>query len=787
MITSNQLTVTLDVSTMGVTFNSGLTTVNANSYLTNQFVVQPTANLLVNQTMWVVFQSTGGTVTTQELMLAMRTVTPLTETQDVENGTVTPTTATQEYYTQIPQAIMQNPGIWSFSLAIREQDDTSSDTFTQIDTSTVYNFTVLSSLIGAGAGGTTPNTFDIANLYETALGTVNEAQGYAENAQTYAEQAQGYAQELSGAIGEIDGFQQQLDNIVDGTTPVAEALNAQNATTAQTAQTANTANSAQTSATAQFAYEAGKATNDGDGNNIAEKYATNTNLALKQNITDQTLNTTDKTIVGAINENATAIAGLQQDFVNEDHFKGFAQTAEDVQAITANLNDFAYCIATGTIWTYGASGWTNSNEPYPSDATPLSNTTPLQDGTATAGQSTSAARGDHVHPTDTSRASATDLADHVNDLNNPHEVTAAQVGAYVKPSGGIPETDLSTAVQNKLNDTYTLPVASETQLGGVKPVAKTSEMTQNVGIDSAGALWTNGGGIEQNALISRVDALPETVDSSTPDILAVGYEENTQFYLKLSPITALTATPSTISLENMNGSSWSDQTATVTMSGGDGSPYEFSLSRGTIPEELAFTQTSEGNVCTISLTCDANKALISATTYSATLTCTCGTQTVEVPIELLVRSCLTGDTLITMANGTRKRLDEIKVGDKVLSFNPSTGLLQPDLVYSADSHLTKTHDHYDRYEFDDGTVIKVVHRHRFYNVDKQRMLHLDCWEIGDRAFKQNGSTVRLVKAQPHYEDVETLHYTIFTENQNYFANGLLSGNRFTKKLSKGVE
>ena len=379
------------------------------------------------------------------------------------------------------------------------------------------------------------------------------------------------------------------------------------------------------------------------------------------------------------------------------------------------------------------------------------------------------------------------LDDHVNDLNNPHEVTAAQVGAYVKPSGGIPETDLSTAVQNKLNDTYTLPVASETQLGGVQPVAKTPEMTQNVGIDSAGKLWTNSGGIEQNALISRVDALPDTVDSSTPDILAVGYEENTQFYLKLSPVTALTATPSTISLENMNGSSWSDQTATVTMSGGDGSPYEFGLSRGTIPEELAFTQTSEGNVCTISLTCDANKALISATTYSATLTCTCGTQTVEVPIELLVHSCLTGDTLITMANGTRKRIDEIKVGDKVLSFNPSTGLLQPDLVYSADSHLTKTHDHYDRYEFDDGTVIKVVHRHRFYNVDKQRMLHLDCWEIGDRAFKQNGSTVRLVKAQPHYEDVETLHYTIFTENQNYFANGLLSGNRFTKKLSKGVE
>lgn len=453
MITSNKLTVTLNIETMGVTFNNGISTVNKNSYLHNVFAVQPTQNLLPNETLWAVFESEGAVVETKDFILALREVTPLTDTQEVEGGTVTPSTATQEWYIDIPSEIMQNEGEWKFSLAIRVIDDKAKpDVFSQIATTGKYSFIILNSLIGAGAGGTTPNTVDIANLYK-------EAQGYAENAQTYAEQAQGYAQELSGAIGEIDGFQQQLDNIVDGTTPVAEALNAQTANTAQTAQTANTA---QTSATAQFAYEAGKATNDGDGNNIATTYATNTNLALKQNITDQTLNTTAKTIVGAINENATAIAGLKQDFVNEDHFKGFAQTAEDVQAITANLHDFAYCIATGTIWTYGVNGWKNSNEPYPSDATPLSNTTPLQDGTATAGQSTSAARGDHVHPTDTSRASATDLTDHVNDLNNPHEVTAEQVGAYVKPSGGIPETDLSTAVQQALWTNNSIVLTSDT-------------------------------------------------------------------------------------------------------------------------------------------------------------------------------------------------------------------------------------------------------------------------------------------------------------------------------------
>lgn len=37
---------------------------------------------------------------------------------------------------------------------------------------------------------------------------------------------------------------------------------------------------------------------------------------------------------------------------------------------------------------------------------------------------------------------------------------------------------------------YTLPIASATQLGGVKPVTKTSDMTQSVGVDETGALWT---------------------------------------------------------------------------------------------------------------------------------------------------------------------------------------------------------------------------------------------------------------------------------------------------------
>lgn len=44
--------------------------------------------------------------------------------------------------------------------------------------------------------------------------------------------------------------------------------------------------------------------------------------------------------------------------------------------------------------------------------------------------------------------------------------------------------------QSEAPDPYTLPIASESVLGGVKPVNKTNDMTQNVGVNAEGELFT---------------------------------------------------------------------------------------------------------------------------------------------------------------------------------------------------------------------------------------------------------------------------------------------------------
>lgn len=144
-------------------------------------------------------------------------------------------------------------------------------------------------------------------------------------------------------------------------------------------------------------------------------------------------------------------------------------------------------------------------------------------------------------------------------------------------------------------------------------------------------------------------------------------------------------------------------------------------------------------------------------------------------------TCLIGDTLITMSDGSEKRIDTLRVGDKILSYNPETDYLEEDEVTYSDSTENKQHDNFDVWTFSDGTIIKTVHRHRFYNVERNAMVYMDEWKIGEHGRRKDGVLVTLVSHENVKETVN--HYTIFTKNQNYFANGLLSGNRYTKHIN----
>lgn len=69
-------------------------------------------------------------------------------------------------------------------------------------------------------------------------------------------------------------------------------------------------------------------------------------------------------------------------------------------------------------------------------------------------------------------------------------------------------------------DPYTLPIAGPSQLGGVQPVAKTESMTQAVGVDDAGALWTapGGGSADSDWKLIRKITVPDDPSSDTSGV-----------------------------------------------------------------------------------------------------------------------------------------------------------------------------------------------------------------------------------------------------------------------------
>ena len=69
-------------------------------------------------------------------------------------------------------------------------------------------------------------------------------------------------------------------------------------------------------------------------------------------------------------------------------------------------------------------------------------------------------------------------------------------------------------------DSYTLPIAGPGQLGGVQPAAKTDAMTQAVGVDDAGALWTvpGGGSADSDWKLIRKITVPDDPSSDTSGV-----------------------------------------------------------------------------------------------------------------------------------------------------------------------------------------------------------------------------------------------------------------------------
>lgn len=176
-------------------------------------------------------------------------------------------------------------------------------------------------------------------------------------------------------------------------------------------------------------------------------------------------------------ENGKGLSTNDYTTAEKNKLNGIAEGAEvNVQANWAESNSSsdAYIqnkptIPSKTSDLTNDSGFITSAD-VPEGAT-ASSSTPLMDGTASVGTETAFARGDHRHPTDTSRQAV------ISDLADIRSGAAAGATAYQKPGTGIPATDLDSAVQTQLTAaSNAIPTTQKGAANGVCPLNASSKI-----------------------------------------------------------------------------------------------------------------------------------------------------------------------------------------------------------------------------------------------------------------------------------------------------------------------
>ena len=150
--------------------------------------------------------------------------------------------------------------------------------------------------------------------------------------------------------------------------------------------------------------------------------------------------------------NTQSIESIQEAMASTQHFRGYYQTIAEITKLQGHTGDFAYCAEDEFKYVYNGEQWVKTDEAVPDQTVEKTTILPLMNGTATIGTDNRYAAGNHVHPTDTTRASVKALEAHTTNTSNPHNVTKTQIGLGNVDNTSDLNKPISTATQTALNN-----------------------------------------------------------------------------------------------------------------------------------------------------------------------------------------------------------------------------------------------------------------------------------------------------------------------------------------------
>lgn len=141
-------------------------------------------------------------------------------------------------------------------------------------------------------------------------------------------------------------------------------------------------------------------------------------------------------------------------------------------------------------------------------------------------------------------------------------------------------------------------------------------------------------------------------------------------------------------------------------------------------------------------------------------------------------NCITPDTFITLSDGSQVRVDSLTGSEQLLVWNMETGSLDSAPIMFVDSDPEATYEVIKLY-FSDGTEVKVISEHGFWDYDLNRYVYLDrnaAEYMGHTFAKQNGDVLEKVQLIDVIleNQVTTAWSPVTAGHLCYFVNGMLS-------------
>jgi len=127
--------------------------------------------------------------------------------------------------------------------------------------------------------------------------------------------------------------------------------------------------------------------------------------------------------------------------------------------------------------------------------------------------------------------------------------------------------------------------------------------------------------------------------------------------------------------------------------------------------------------------------------------------------------CFTGDTMITLSDGTYHKIKHIELGSKIKTYDIESGKLQDSIVLEVVKIL---HDNLVKYKFDDNTEIMATDDHPFYVDENYRTL-----DVGDEVLNDELNKIKVVSVEKIDGLIETYNINRTDNGKNYFANRVL--------------